>query len=107
MTPTLREYFAANAPAAPDWFAGPPVALPVRPERPASLTPEELNEVTAWDRDPCFDLDERNEKLSVYQSQVKAWARRRLEIEGQGRLSRLAAWSFAYADAMILASGSK
>lgn len=110
-TLTLREYHAAHAPAVPDWFE-------VDPRRPAPQMPrcerwltsdpicglnnpqadKECKLIESWMRDPCYDLPDHlrgfQQAFEVHHATLKAW-------RDENSITRIVAWRYAYADAMI------
>jgi hypothetical protein len=110
----LRDYFAAHAPAAPDWFQP---TIPQRPERPACKTiisnlPPDDPRKQAW----CF-ISEGNDvpnelrathpdaviQAASWNDEVDAWIDATNEWELSRNMATIVQWRFAYADAMLIA----
>lgn len=112
----LREYFAAHAPAVPDWFEHVPLTregLPKKPgmeqfsteKNPYPSNWSDRDAAAAWLNDPCFDLDipgseEWQKQAKVYWAANKQW-------KFGDKMQRLTQWAFAWADAMIAQSQSE
>jgi hypothetical protein len=97
---SLRDYFAAHAPAEiPEWFrhTSPNQTFPPMPDY---LELDECHRKVAldWQRDPCFDLPE---ELSWYGKKVEAHRAGRSEWNDADHRARYAQWRYAYADTML------
>lgn len=105
---TLRDYFAAHAPAAPDWFVS--VDQPQRPAPPAmpsNLHQDTKDALLAWGgvafrgylrtKIAPRDYDAADGYIAAfddYMVAIDAWEARR-------RSDRLTQWAYAYSDAML------
>ena len=110
---TLKDYFAAHAPEAPDWFEHqePPRDYPGEPS--VDALPEEFREeAKAWLHDPCWDLDgsavEKGIPLeAVYKfiDDANAHWDGKAAWKNRNRIARMTQWAYAWADAMLKARG--
>jgi hypothetical protein len=109
---TLRDYFAANAPAMPDDW--PAIALACDVPRPKAVDVAASNErlrraIADYRRDPCFDLEECGEtdaeraELRAFSTAQDAYHDAVREWQQRNRFARLTSWRWAYADAMLRA----
>jgi len=116
--PTLREQIAMRAPACPDEFQPDYAPMPGVPQQPDGLSPrasELVDHYLNWAHDPCYDFDlgERAQQLGFEPEEqatvlrygaavdtallaIRKWRRER-------PMKRLAAWPWAYADAVLAA----
>lgn len=103
---TLRDYFAARAPAEiPDWFTHvePSKAFPPMPDY-TKLDETHQKIALDWQSDPVFDLPEEltwyGEKVKAHREGKRAWAI-------LDRRERYVQWRWAYADMMLAGRGSR
>lgn len=107
---SLREYFAARAPAEiPEWFGGPPVRNVARPYCPSEIA----SEVAEWLRDPCYDLDgvfddePRQQMAKAYQDATNQYDQEVVVAQGEQVIARYYAWRWHYADQMLNAAAGR
>lgn len=110
---TLREFFAAHAPAEPQpWFE--PTMLP-RPVPPADdlrsvlpdCTEDEDREAQSWRRDPCYDLCTKSPRLAPYERAWEDYWRANHAWSEEKKRQRYVQWPWAWADAVLAARGGK
>lgn len=95
---TKREAFAMHAPPIPTAFEVGWPEYPPRPQHPTGLSVEEYKLLNQWDRDPCWDLED---KFKDYQAAVEAWGKEKTAIDKEWPVIRQAKWASAYADALL------
>lgn len=93
---TKREYFAAKAPAVPDWFIH---KQPIKPQRPQfNGTPDDDKLIRNWHNDGFEDLPDHlqwyADEWIKYQDERQMW-------EKENQKARFFQWSTYYADALI------
>jgi hypothetical protein len=109
---TVRDYFAAHAPAVPDWF------VYREPNPPTPPPAADLDDFDAkWARDISSDdcpeeslnhhdvKPERAAKIRDYARVYGAYWTARLAHLDRQAINRIVAWRYAYADAMLAARG--
>jgi hypothetical protein len=100
-TLTMRDYFAANAPAEiPDWFRHeePPRDYPPQPDW-RDIKDREQAEIAAnWLSDGCYDLPE---SLRWFAAAVKQHRDSREQWGRENAAERFFQWRWHYADMMI------
>ncbi len=96
---SLRDYFAAHAPAIPEWFEHKPPArdFPKFPDW-QELDPTHQQMAKNWLADPVFDLPE---ELAWFQAKVVKVNEARYAWNYSDKASRLFQWRYAFADAML------
>jgi hypothetical protein len=106
---TLRDYFAARAPAEiPAWYDYRP-----RDPRPPNVPPFQmlpaylLEAARAWINDPCYDLQDTasvGDDKALLRAFTEAWDEQKLALEiydAQKKVGRYFAWRWYYADMML------
>jgi hypothetical protein len=101
---TLRDYFAAHAPAEiPTWFTHVELAKTFPPMPEVEELDETHHKIAGdWRRDGCFDLPEEiawwGEKVVAHRTGKASW-------EDLNRRERYVQWRWAYADMMLAERG--
>ena len=104
----LRDYLAAHAPDAPDWYKTTRLEYPKfmiqEPKHPEHFSTEEIKSLYfGWIHDPCWDLDEP-ELRQIVEQWERFWSQRSAYNE-QRSLALIThkhtSWRYYYADQMI------
>ena len=107
---SLRDYFAAHAPAEPQaWFEPTMPPYPQTPPVPADLPEAVRCRIESWCNDPCYDLvglfgNANPELLQRVQAFDDAWSAARKEQRAHNleyARRQLVQWPWAWADAML------
>lgn len=104
---SLRDYFAAHAPAVPDWFEP---TMPEAPKHPAlesadawGLTDDQRELARQWRLDPHWDADETDSALLPFCEAFRDYWDASAGFQDEKTRQRLAQWPWFYAD-MVLAN---
>lgn len=99
---SLRDYFAAHAPAEPQSWFKPVMVLP-EPKRPAYLvdpTPEEKGEISGFDE--ILEFEElKQPRVRAYVSAIEEYRRASAEWNTEHTKQRFVQWPAAWADAVL------